>query len=192
LTDPAEKERGWERYNTIRYFVESATCRHRQICSHFGENAKFEKCNACDTCGCALDWLADTVEAKRPVTAQSTASPAPLARSDAPKSAAKPAISEVDPELREYLREWRRTAAKEQGVPAYVVMHDTSLDELCRKRPASINQLLHVSGFGERKSEMYGQKIFDAFKRFRDGARAAPEPEKTTRSARRRRTRKTR
>jgi ATP-dependent DNA helicase RecQ len=192
LTDPAEKERGWERYNTIRYFVESATCRHRQICSHFGENPKFEKCNACDTCGCALDWLADTVEAKRPATPKSAASAAPLARSDAPKSAAKPAIAEVDPQLREYLREWRRTAAKQQGVPAYVVMHDTSLDELCRKRPASIGQLLHVSGFGEKKSEMYGQQIFDALKRFRDGARAGPEPEKTSRPARRRRTRKAR
>ncbi|HEX2776351.1 MAG TPA: RecQ family ATP-dependent DNA helicase [Candidatus Acidoferrales bacterium] len=192
LTDPAEKDRGWERYNTIRHFVESATCRHREICSHFGENPKFEKCNACDTCGCALDWLADTVEAKRPVTQTSIAPAVPLVRSDLPKSAAKSAIAEADPELREYLREWRRTAAKQQGVPAYVVMHDTSLDELCRKRPASIGQLLHVSGFGEKKSEMYGQQIFDAFKRFRDGARAAPEPDKTSRSARRRRTRKLR
>jgi ATP-dependent DNA helicase RecQ len=192
LTDPAEKDRGWERYNTIRHFVESATCRHREICSHFGENPKFEKCNACDTCGCALDWLADTVEAKRPVTQTSIAPAVPLVRSDLPKSAAKSAIAEADPELREYLREWRRTAAKQQGVPAYVVMHDTSLDELCRKRPASIGQLLHVSGFGEKKSEMYGQQIFDAFKRFRDGVRAAPEPEKTSRSARRRRTRKLR
>jgi len=177
LTDPAEKERGWERYNTIRYFVESATCRHRQICSHFGENPKFEKCDACDTCGCALDWLADAVAAPRPARPKSAASPAVPAHSDRPGSAAPPAIAEVDPELREYLREWRRVAAKQQGVPAYVVMHDTSLDELCRKRPASINQLLDVSGFGERKSQLYGQQIFDALKRFRDGARATVEPE---------------
>jgi len=192
LTDPAEKERGWERYNTIRYFVESATCRHRQICSHFGENPKFEKCDACDTCGCALDWLADAVAAPRPARPKSAASPAVPAHSDRPGSAAPPAIAEVDPELREYLREWRRVAAKQQGVPAYVVMHDTSLDELCRKRPASINQLLDVSGFGERKSQLYGQQIFDALKRFRDGARATVEPEKKPRSARRHRTRKTR
>jgi len=189
LTDPAEKDRAWQRYHTIRDFVESANCRHRQICSHFGENPKFEKCNACDTCGCALDWLADTVEARRP-TPQKSAAAVPLARSDAPKSAAKPAIAEVDPELREYLREWRRFAAKQQSVPAYVVMHDTSLDELCRKRPASINQLLDVSGFGERKSQLYGQQIFDALKRFRDGARATVEPEKKPRSARRHRTRR--
>src|ERR1700683_3401616 len=190
LTDQAEKERGWERYNTIRYFVESATCRHRQICSHFGENPKFEKCNACDTCGIELHWLADTADAKRPVRRRSTALPAVTVRPEPRKSAVQMADAEVDPELREYLREWRRVAAKQQGVPAYVVMHDTSLDELCRKRPASINQLLHVSGFGERKSEMYGQQIFDALRRFRDGARATVEAEKKPRSARRHRTRR--
>jgi ATP-dependent DNA helicase RecQ len=191
LTDPAEKERAWERYHAIRNFVESTSCRHRQICIHFGEHPKFQKCNACDACGVELHWLTDTVDVRRPAPQESTASAAGPAQSDRPKSAAKPAVAEVDPELREYLREWRRATAKQQGVPAFVVMHDTSLDELCRKRPASISRLLDVSGFGERKSELYGQQIFDAFKRFRDGARAAPEPEKTSRSARRHRTRKT-
>src|ERR1700685_2932914 len=59
LTDPAEKERGWERYNTIRYFVESATCRHRQICSHFGEKPKWNSCGACDVCVGEPEWLAE-------------------------------------------------------------------------------------------------------------------------------------
>jgi ATP-dependent DNA helicase RecQ len=190
LTDPAEKDRAWQRYHTIRDFVESANCRHRRICCHFGENPKFEKCNACDACGIELHWLADTADAKWPVRRRSTALPAVAARPEPRKPAAKMADAGVDPELREYLREWRRVAAKQQGVPAYVVMHDTSLDELCRKRPASINQLLHVSGFGERKSEMYGQQIFDAFKRFRDGARATVETEKKPRPARRHKTRR--
>ena len=190
LTDPEEKERGWERYNTIRYFVESTDCRHRQICSHFGENPKFQKCDACDVCGVELHWLADTVRAKRPAAQESTISPSVPARSHHPESTAKLSLSEVDPELREYLREWRRTTAKEQSVPAYVVMHDTSLDELCRKRPSSISELLDVSGFGERKSELYGKQIFEAFKRFRDGARATTEREHRSRSARRRRKRK--
>lgn len=187
LTDPAEKDRGWRRYHTIRDFVESTGCRHRQICVYFGEKPKWQICNECDTCGFALDWLADSVEGKRPASASSI----PVqATSDPSKSSANSALSEVDPQLREYLREWRRATAKGQGVPAYVVMHDTSLDELCRKRPGTISQLLEVSGFGERKSDMYGQQIFDALKRFRDGSRAAPEPEAVSKSARWRRTRK--
>jgi len=185
LTDPEEKERAWKRYHIIRDFVESRLCRHRQICSHFGENPKFEKCDACDACGSELDWLAEAVVAKRPASG----SPAVSVRSTPPPahsgSLAKAAGSAVDPELREYLREWRRATAKEQGVPAYVVMHDTSLDELCRRRPRTLSQLLAVPGFGERKSEMYGQKIFDAFARFDSGSRATAEIDRKTRPGRR-------
>jgi len=190
LTDPEEKERAWKRYHIIRDFVESRLCRHRQICSHFGENPKFEKCDACDACGSELDWLTQPVVAKQPAsgtTAVSVRSTPPSAHSG---SFAKAAGSAVDPELREYLREWRRATAKEQGVPAYVVMHDTSLDELCRRRPRTMSQLLDVPGFGERKSEMYGQKIFDAFARFAGGSRATAEIGRKTRPGRRKRLQK--
>ena len=73
--------------------------------------------------------------------------------------------------------------SKEQGVPAYIVMHDTSLEDLCRRRPTSLAELLGVSGFGERKTELYGQSILDALARFAKGERAAPLPEKKTRPA---------
>src|SRR5438309_871289 len=52
VEDPAEKQRGWQRYHEIRGFAESQSCRHRQICSHFGENVKWKSCGACDICGC--------------------------------------------------------------------------------------------------------------------------------------------
>src|SRR3982074_1140292 len=44
ITDAAERERSWERYHIIRRFVDSEACRHRQICLHFGERPKWEKC----------------------------------------------------------------------------------------------------------------------------------------------------
>jgi superfamily II DNA helicase RecQ len=78
----------------------------------------------------------------------------------------------VDPELREYMREWRRCTAQQQGVPAFVVMHDTSLNELCRRQPTSIQELLGVPGFGVKKAETYGLKILEAFDKFRNGTRA--------------------
>jgi ATP-dependent DNA helicase RecQ len=48
-----------------------------------------------------------------------------------------------------------------------MVMHDTSLDDLCRKRPGSLAELRGVSGFGERKTEVYGQQILEALRDFR-------------------------
>jgi superfamily II DNA helicase RecQ len=82
----------------------------------------------------------------------------------------------VDPNLREYLREWRRETAKEQNVPAYIVMHDTTLDEICQVRPRTIDGLLQVTGIGERKAELYGRQILDVLRRFRGGVRAAKAP----------------
>ena len=73
IVDPAEKERAWQRYHTIRRFAESNACRHRQICLHFGESPKWTTCGACDACGCESDWLVKSTKAERvkasPITA---------------------------------------------------------------------------------------------------------------------------
>ncbi len=93
----------------------------------------------------------------------------------------KRSSADVDPDLREYLRQWRQETAKENGLAAFIIMHDKSLDELCRIRPRSLSQLRSVSGFGERKTEVYGKQILAALERFQDGARAAelPPPRKS-------------
>ena len=68
--------------------------------------------------------------------------------------------------------------AKEKNVPAFIVLHDTSLEEICRRRPKSIAELLEIPGIGERKAEVYGQGILAALERFRNGARASAVPRK--------------
>ena len=155
ITDAAERERAWERYRIIREFVESRRCRHRQICGHFGEAAKWENCGACDVCGSAADWMT--------VPGKSAAFPEKKSRPQVSL-----ALSAVNAEVREHLREWRRITAKEQGVPAYIVLHDATLDEICRVRPASITDLLSVSGIGERKADTYGHGILGVLRRYRD------------------------
>ena len=176
IVDPAEKERAWQRYHAIRRFAESNGCRHRQICLHFGESPKWTTCGACDACGCESDWLVKSVKAEQPKLRP----PVTLVMPAQPKPAAGTGAPDLDPALREYLREWRRAAAKQQGVPAFVVMHDSALDEVCRKRPGSIPELLGISGFGEYKAALYGPRIFEALEQFRNGARAAPMPEAGT------------
>jgi len=175
MTDPAEKERSWQRYHVVRRFVESEGCRHLQICSHFGETAKWKSCGACDVCGATPPWLSEAVQAQKPKRRAAAAAAAgsngvlriavsPRADSTTPDS---------DRELHEYLREWRRTTARAQGIAAFIIMHDTSLAELCRAKPRSLSELRRVSGFGERKTELYGRDILDALGRFHNGARAA-------------------
>jgi ATP-dependent DNA helicase RecQ len=180
VTDPAEKERAWQRYHTIRGFVELKSCRHRQICLHFGETPKWTECAACDVCSGTPEWLADTTKAHR---TKSLSTPVGLSLEAQPGQARPPVAPEFDPELREYLRQWRGAVASQENVPAFVVLHDTSLAEICRKRPASLAEIRGVSGFGERKTERYGQQILDALERFRTGERASALPEKKSRPA---------
>jgi ATP-dependent DNA helicase RecQ len=180
IIDPAEKERAWQRYHTIRRFVESNSCRHRQICLHFGETPKWTECSACDVCSGTPEWLADTTKAHR---TKSSSIPVGATLAAQPGQAQPPIAADFDPELREYLRQWRSVVAKQENVAAFVVMHDTSLAEICRKRPASLAEIRGVSGFGERKTERYGQQILDALERFRNGERAAALPEKKSKPA---------
>jgi ATP-dependent DNA helicase RecQ len=181
LIHPDEKERAWQRYHVIRRFAEQSRCRHRQICLHFGETPKWEKCGMCDACGALPDWMRAPAEEPKPkkrppVTIPSTPRPA-----SAPEgSALPPPVSGVDPEMLEYLREWRRNIAQRNGVPAFMILHDTSLEDLCRKNPSNLRELLRVSGIGERKAEIYGAEIFAALDRYHSGVRAAVRQVATT------------
>ena len=76
-------------------------------------------------------------------------------------------------DLIDFLKEWRRRTAQRLSVPAYVVLSDAAIEDLCRKQPTNLRELLAVNGFGERKAELYGSEIFSAFEAFRKGARAA-------------------
>jgi ATP-dependent DNA helicase RecQ len=173
ILDTAERDRAWQRYHVIRAFAESAQCRHRQICTHFGETPKWSSCSACDVCGIAPEWM--TVAASQAAVRKTFAAVAVPGRATEPTRTHEP-----NAELREYLREWRRVTAKEQSVPAYVVLHDTTLEEICRIRPTSIPQLLTITGIGERKAAMFGKEILAALERYREGSRASELPQKKT------------
>lgn len=176
ISDRDEQQRAWQRYHVIRRFAESAVCRHRQICLHFGETPKWDRCQMCDVCGDAPQWLDEKVEATLVVDR------GPERRrqeSGGRRQAAGGRTQEgpVDPELLEYLREWRRTVALRDNIPAFMVLHDTSLEDLCRKLPRTAGDLLRVSGIGERKAAAHGAAILDALEAFRNGARATPREE---------------
>ena len=167
INDPAEKERSWQRYHEICRYAQSRACRHRQICLHFGETPKWSSCGACDVCGSAPEWIgrvAEKVEA-------GTAVPAARGARSSRTSAERP-VAPVNGELRDYLRVWRRETARKLDIPAFVVMHDTSLEELCRAMPDSLAGIRRVPGFGERKTAAYGDQILAVISHFRQGARA--------------------
>jgi ATP-dependent DNA helicase RecQ len=68
-------------------------------------------------------------------------------------------LSREAQELFERLRTWRLEAARRHGVPAYVILHDATLREIARARPASLEMLRGIPGIGARKLEAYGAEI---------------------------------
>ena len=65
----------------------------------------------------------------------------------------------VDESLFGRLRQLRLELARARGVPPYVIFHDTTLRELARLKPATMDALRHVYGVGERKAEDYGPML---------------------------------
>src|ERR1700761_8142143 len=56
----------------------------------------------------------------------------------------------------EALRGERARLAREQGVPPYVIFHDTTLIALASRRPRTMGELNDIPGMGQKKIERYG------------------------------------
>lgn len=65
----------------------------------------------------------------------------------------------ADPGLVDRLKTWRSETSQRQGVPAYVVLTDASLEEVARRRPRNESELLAIKGIGPAKLEAYGDDL---------------------------------
>lgn len=94
-----------------------------------------------------------TVQLRRPVKRKSTPS-----RSS---SSVASDLSPADEALFQLLRKWRADTAREQAVPAYVILHDKTLRELAEVRPVSHGLLAGITGMGSAKIEHYGAELLE-------------------------------
>jgi ATP-dependent DNA helicase RecQ len=62
----------------------------------------------------------------------------------------------------EKLRAWRLERSKADGVPPYVVFHDSVLHQIADLRPASLGELSQIAGVGPAKLERYGNDLLSA------------------------------
>ena len=153
----AAKDRGWESYHSIERFSAGAEiCRRRQILDHFGDE---EECRAsgrcCDVC--------------EPDPALEQVATAPIARGSSGRAgrgggsgrrSAEPPGAAVDAEEFERLRAWRW--ARAEGKPAYTVAANAVLEEVLRRRPANLRQLVEVRGIGRSFCEKHGESMLAA------------------------------
>jgi ATP-dependent DNA helicase RecQ len=81
------------------------------------------------------------------------------AQTRAARGKVPPASPAAGAPLFDRLRAWRRRLAEAQGVPPFVIFHDSTLHELARLRPRDETALAQVSGIGARKLERYGEEL---------------------------------
>jgi ATP-dependent DNA helicase RecQ len=72
----------------------------------------------------------------------------------------------ADDPLFEALRETRRRIARDNGVPPYLVFHDSTLRAMAALKPATLAQMGEVAGVGRAKLDAYGAQFLDAVRGF--------------------------
>jgi ATP-dependent DNA helicase RecQ len=86
-------------------------------------------------------------------------------RKDRPKKAAEirqrlsNAVQLAEPAMTIFnaLRDERLRIAKQQGVPPYVIFHDTTLRAMALARPRHLHDILNLPGVGQAKLDRYGE-----------------------------------
>ncbi|MBM2810377.1 MAG: recQ [Chloroflexi bacterium] len=75
-----------------------------------------------------------------------------------------PEIESLPPERLAFfdaLRALRKQLADQGGVPPYVIFHDRALREIASRLPKTRQELLRISGIGERKAQTYGDPFLE-------------------------------
>ena len=77
--------------------------------------------------------------------------------------------SQSDPSLFEVLRTLRTGLARREGVPAYIIFSNATLEDMARKKPKTIEEFSHVSGVGSIKAERFGPLFLKAIEEYLQG-----------------------
>jgi ATP-dependent DNA helicase RecQ len=79
-------------------------------------------------------------------------------------SAAPAQLSAADNRLWHALKACRLEIARAQGVPPYVIFHDSTLLEMVREKPLDEGRLAALAGVGTRKLERYGEAFLNVIR----------------------------
>ena len=123
----------------VESYANLSACRREHLLRHFGDAEDVAPCSGCDFC------LGEVRQAPK-----TTAVAAPPANGSNP---------DVDADLFERLRSWRGEKSREQRVPAYVVLHNSHLEEISARKPRTIQELGSIKGVGLRRAARYGDEL---------------------------------
>ena len=146
----SHSKRAYKEIRDVEAYAQLTTCRRERLLRHFGDEEEVAPCAGCDVCLGESTQLAVNIVSSEPRLAS--------ARS-AGSSTVESFAGEVDGELLQRLKTWRSAQAAEQRVPAYVVLHNSHLEEVSTRQPRNIHELGNIKGIGLRRAARYGEEI---------------------------------
>jgi ATP-dependent DNA helicase RecQ len=148
-----------QKLDAMQQYAYTKGCRRGFVLRYFGDRAARSSCSGCDNClGTHID-VARGAASTRPGLGKK--SRARAERADAMPSDEPPVLTGADAALLARLRDLRRTIARHEQVPAYVVFADRTLAEMVVRRPRSAEALGEIRGVGPVKLERYGERFLE-------------------------------
>lgn len=150
------KDSRWRNLEALVNYAEGSECRHAEILAYYKDAQRITHCGHCDSCNPKSELkiikphLLEKIKTKL--------------RSKKQKSSDDIELNDDQLLQFEKLKSWRRQKAKELDQPAFVVLGDRSLKELCIKQPQNLVDLKDVYGFGDAKVEKFGWDILAEMK----------------------------
>lgn len=140
-----------ERLKYMTFYSTTPKCLRGFMMEYFGEAAPAR----CGNCSCCLNAEQEAqlqlLESRR-----RAASSARRLSGAAQRTKPKTDFTEFDEKLLNALYGVRKRLAGKQNIPAFMVFNDATLREIAVKKPLSIDELLNISGVGEKKAARYG------------------------------------
>jgi ATP-dependent DNA helicase RecQ len=149
-----------QKLDAVQQYAYTKGCRRGFVLRYFGDAAARSSCSGCDNC------LGTRVEVERGTATSARGRNQRRRSTDERAPDEAPTLSGADEALLARLRDLRRTIAKNDQVPAYVVFADRTLAEMAVRRPTTSTSLGAIRGVGPAKIQKYGDRFLDVIRTF--------------------------
>ena len=146
-----------ERLKYMTFYSTTPRCLRGFLLNYFGEAAP-QRCGNCSNC-LQAEQAAERVEQQAEQARERAAASAKRLADARRRNAAALPLDEADEKLLGELYALRKRLSAKQKVPAYMIFNDATLREMARKKPFSLDELLNITGVGEKKAARYGQEF---------------------------------
>jgi ATP-dependent DNA helicase RecQ len=151
-----------QKLEAMQQYAYTKGCRRGFVLRYFGDPSARNSCGGCDNC---LDVRVDVEVGGAPsMRGQSKSKRGGVKEKREVPAEDLPVLSGADEALLARLRDLRRTIAREDQVPAYVVFPDRTLAEMAARKPTNPAALGKIRGVGPVKLDKYGERFLDVLR----------------------------